>query len=53
MSQDQKQPAQPDGERMELRHEAVPGYATVFYVVLAIGVFYLAAVVFFGNGGAH
>ncbi len=40
-------------ERMELSHEAVPGYRPVFYVVFALGLLYLAAVFFFTSGGAH
>ncbi len=39
-------------ERHELRHEARPGYKTVFIVVFAAGIVYLALV--FGLGlGAH
>ncbi len=40
-------------ERMELHHEAVPGYRPVFYVVFAVGLIYLAAVMAFYSGGAH
>ncbi len=43
----------PDGPvRQELRHEARPGYRTLFFIVFAAGVVYLALV--FGLGiGAH
>jgi hypothetical protein len=40
-------------ERMELHHEAVPGYRTVFTVVFAVLTIYLAAVMMFTTGGAH
>jgi len=41
-------------ERMELKHEAVPGYKPVFYIVLAIGLLYLVAVFLLADGsGAH
>ena len=40
-------------ERMELSHEAVPGYRPVFYVVFALGLLYLAGVFLFYSGGAH
>lgn len=29
-------------EIMELKHEAVPGYKKIFYIILAIGSLYLA-----------
>lgn len=36
-------------ELMELRHEPVPGYKKIFYVIFAIGVSYLCAVFLFGS----
>ena len=36
-------------EIMELRHEPVPGYKKIFYIVFAVGVLYLAAVFLFGS----
>jgi hypothetical protein len=31
-------------ELQELLHEAVPGYRTAFYIVMAVAIFYLAAI---------
>ena len=31
-------------EKMELTHEPVPGYQTVFYVTLIVGVIYLGII---------
>ncbi len=36
-----------DGERMELRHEAVPGYKKIFYIVFAAGCAWLGAIFLF------
>ena len=33
-----------DKELMELKHDALPGFRPVFYVVFAIGILYLALV---------
>lgn len=33
-----------EGVIMELKHEAVPGYRKIFYVVFAIGIIYLSIV---------
>jgi hypothetical protein len=34
-------------ERMELGHEAVPGYKKIFYIVFGLGIAWLAAVFLF------
>jgi len=31
-------------EKMELSHEPVPGYRTIFHIVLVVGVLYLALI---------
>ena len=36
-----------DKELMELKHDALPGFRPVFYVVFALGIIYLAAVFYF------
>lgn len=36
-------------EKMELTHEPVPGYKTVFAVILVAGVLYLAAIFLFSH----
>jgi hypothetical protein len=33
-------------EKMELTHEPVPGYRTVFFIAVAIGVVYLGLILF-------
>jgi hypothetical protein len=33
-------------ELMELKHEAVPGFKTLFCVIFSIGVFYLALILY-------
>jgi hypothetical protein len=33
-------------ELQELRHEAVPGYRTAFYIVVAVATLYLAVILF-------
>jgi hypothetical protein len=53
MSDEHEQPKQRDTERMELRHDAVPGYRPVFYVACAVGIVYLVIVFIFFAGGAH
>jgi len=35
---------QEEKERMELGHEAVPGYKPVFFITITIGVLYLALI---------
>ncbi len=40
-------------ERMELRHEAKPGYKMVFLIVFTIGLLYLFAVFAFGIGATQ
>lgn len=34
------------GEKMELTHEPVPGYRTVFFIAITIGVLYLGLILF-------
>lgn len=36
-------------EKMELRHDAVPGYKPVFWVVFILSLIYLAVVFFFSG----
>ena len=43
----------PGEEKLELRHEEVPGYRPVFYVVFVAGLLYLAAVFYFYSAGGH
>jgi hypothetical protein len=31
-------------EKMELRHDPVPGYRTFFFITLGAGIFYLAVI---------
>jgi len=31
-------------EKMELRHDPVPGYRPIFFITLAVGVIYLALI---------
>lgn len=33
-------------EKMELRHDPLSGYRTIFYITLAVGVFYLGLILF-------
>ncbi len=33
-------------EKMELTHEPVPGYRTVFFIAIAIGALYLGLILF-------
>ena len=33
-------------EKMELTHEPVPGYRTVFFIAITIGVLYLGLILF-------
>lgn len=44
-------------ELMELKHEPVPGYRKIFYIVFIAGALYLAGVFLFGSyvtsGGVH
>lgn len=35
-------------EKMILKHEPVPPYRTVFYIVFAIGIIYLTAIIMLG-----
>ncbi len=35
-------------ERMILKHDPVPPYRTVFYIVFALGVLYLTAIIILG-----
>lgn len=37
-----------DGELMELKHDAVPGYRTAFYIAFAVGVLYLGILLMLG-----
>jgi hypothetical protein len=37
-----------DGELTELKHEAEPGYRTVFFIVIIIAALYLGAIFYFG-----
>ena len=34
---------------MELKHDAVPGYKKIFYIVFALGSLYLGWIFIFGN----
>ncbi len=34
-------------EKMELRHDPVPGYRPVFFITLAVGVTYLALIFYY------
>lgn len=36
------------GELTELKHEAEPGYRTVFFVLIIVAVLYLGAIFYFG-----
>ena len=37
---------QENGERTELSHDPVPGYRTVFFVALTVGVLYLGLILY-------
>lgn len=37
-----------DEERMILKHDPIPPYRTVFYIVFALGVIYLTAIIILG-----
>jgi hypothetical protein len=41
-------PVNEKGELLELRHEAVPGYRTAFYIAFVVGVLYLTALFLMG-----
>jgi hypothetical protein len=43
--------SQEAGEKMVLGHEPFPGYRTVFFIVLAVGVLYLGWILFETLGG--
>ena len=36
-----------DKDNLELKHDEVPGYRKIFYVVFAVGVIYLSITFFF------
>jgi len=36
------------GELMELKHDAVPGYRTAFYIAFALGIAYLSVLFILG-----
>jgi len=36
----------PNQEKMELTHEPVPGYRTVFFIAITVGALYLGLILF-------
>lgn len=39
----------PDEEKKILKHEPIPPYKTVFYIVFLLGLFYLIAIIILGT----